>query len=104
MDTLLYFLSGNDRRCLLVRDQIGLFGKIGCGVWISLHGKVVQNQCIDITVEIVSNCWLKHDCKNEMYGMVSSEKLKIDIVFPHYMLGEIPIDSSFIISPVVVLG
>lgn len=39
-----------------------------------------------------------------MYGMVSSEKLKIDIVFPHYMLGEIPIDSSFIISPVVMLG
>lgn len=56
MYTILDLLSGNDGRGLLVRGQVGLLGEIGCCVRIALHSEIIQDQGIDITVEIVSNC------------------------------------------------
>lgn len=56
MDAILYLLSGSDGRDVLLRLEIGLFGKLGSGVGVALHGKVVQNQGIDITIGAIVSC------------------------------------------------
>lgn len=56
MNTVLNFLSSHDRRCFLMRYEVRLLGKVGRRIWVSFHGKIVQDQGVDVTIDLVSNC------------------------------------------------
>ena len=48
MDSMLYFLSSLDVWVFPLWLQVGFFRKIGCGLGISLHHKVVKDESIDV--------------------------------------------------------
>jgi acyl-CoA thioesterase FadM len=98
MDAVLDFLPRDNVLCVLVRFEIGFLRKVCCRIRIPFHSKIVQYQSVDITLESLATGDMKL-CATTRCIEWCVQKKKIDIVFPHYMLGEIPIDSAFITSP-----
>lgn len=97
MDKCLNLLPCADRGAVLLRLQIGLLGKFGGRVGISLHGQVVKNQSIDIAGLRVSQA--PQRCKNQDRGARAGRVRIFCVSFsPHGKLGEIPIDKAIIIN------
>lgn len=45
---LLNTLTGHDLLIVLLRLKVGLLGEVGSGLWVTLHGKVVKDEGIDV--------------------------------------------------------
>lgn len=66
-----------------MRRQVGLFGKVGCGIGITLHGQVIQNQGIDVAADALAAVviWYEQYVKEARGGQEKED----DILFPHYI-------------------
>lgn len=49
----LNLLPRANRGAVLLGLEVGLFGKLGGGVWVAFHGQVVQDEGVNVTIAMV---------------------------------------------------
>lgn len=93
VDVILNFLPAADGTDVLLEGQVSLLRKVCGGARVALHRQVIQYDGINVTVRVMSaSCFSDEMRSLDVAGRTCQVSLELDIVSPHGILGEIPID------------